>query len=71
MLKTYNNTCPICGAKVEIHEPVELGLLSEQNLPIRSLPVACKEHGTKYVSYLPGQAPGEAEIQRELNRQFN
>ena len=70
MLADYNICCPICGGKDDINEPVELGSLNEQNLPLRSLPVTCKEHGTKFVSYIPGQAPGESEIQIDLNRQF-
>ena len=62
--------CPICGTRAEIGKPIELGLLTEQKLPIRSLPVTCKRHGTKFVPYDPSQAPGEAEIQREITRQF-
>jgi hypothetical protein len=57
--------CPICGTRAEIGKPIELGLVTEQNVPIRSLPVTCKEQGTKFVPYDPGQAPGEAEIQRD------
>jgi hypothetical protein len=62
--------CPICGTRAEIGKPIELGLLTEQNLPIQSLPVTCKEHGTKFVPYDPAQALGEAEIQRDITRQF-
>ena len=70
MLDSYSLRCPICGARAEIGRPIELGLLNEQNLPIRSLPVTCKEHGTKCIPYDAAQAPSEAEIQGEINRQF-
>ncbi len=71
MLSDYNVTCPVCGERSHLYQPVNRGEVDEQNRPLKSLPVECDKHGMKYVSYQAGLVPDEPEIQTELNRQFS